>query len=202
MAMTQERWLRSRRPADLLDFLLDRDPSARKLRLYGVACARRVVRKPDEMDEASAVIAAVERYADGAATEEELEAARPCPRYHTTWVIADVEASDVAWGFTEAARNEARQPIKAGLLRDLFGDPFHEPAFDARWRTPTVASLALAAYEERLPHPCDLDPVRLGILADALEDAGCTDERMLSHLRSAGPHVRGCWALDLILGKE
>jgi hypothetical protein len=47
-----------------------------------------------------------------------------------------------------------------------------------------------------------LDPARLTVLADALEDAGCTDADLLGHLRSPGPHVRGCWAVDLVLGKE
>jgi hypothetical protein len=48
----------------------------------------------------------------------------------------------------------------------------------------------------------ELDTARLTVLADALEEAGCGDGEMLGHLRSAGPHVRGCWALDLVLGKE
>lgn len=47
-----------------------------------------------------------------------------------------------------------------------------------------------------------LDPARLVVLADALEEAGCTEEALLRHMRSPGPHVRGCWAVDLILGKE
>jgi hypothetical protein len=46
------------------------------------------------------------------------------------------------------------------------------------------------------------DPQRLAVLADALEEAGCNDAEILTHLRSPGPHVRGCWALDLILGKQ
>ena len=62
--------------------------------------------------------------------------------------------------------------------------------------------LARPAYEDRLLPSGHLDPVRLAVLADALEEAGCTDESILTHLRSAGPHVRGCWALDLVLGKE
>jgi hypothetical protein len=65
-----------------------------------------------------------------------------------------------------------------------------------------VASLAAAAYEERLPLNGTLDPARLAVLSDALEEAGCADEAILSHLRSPGPHVRGCWALDLVLGKQ
>lgn len=68
------------------------------------------------------------------------------------------------------------------------------------WLTPTVLGLATAAYDERLSGGA-LDPVRLAVLSDALEEAGAEGE-LLSHLRSAGPHVRGCWALDLILGKE
>jgi hypothetical protein len=90
---------------------------------------------------------------------------------------------------------------QAGLLRDLFGNPFRRPAFKRRWRTPDVASLTLAAYEERLLPSGELDPLRLAVLADALEEAGASGE-MAGHLRSAGPHVRGCWALDLILGKQ
>jgi hypothetical protein len=65
--------------------------------------------------------------------------------------------------------------------------------------TPTAVSLAQATYDERLPSG-ELDAVRLSILADALEDAGASGD-LLDHLRSAGPHVRGCWAIDLILGK-
>ena len=70
------------------------------------------------------------------------------------------------------------------------------------WLTPDVLALAQAAYLERDPATGHLDPARLAVLADALEEAGCADEAVLSHLRSPGPHVRGCWALDLVLSKE
>src|SRR5262249_36585376 len=163
-------------------------------RLYAVACARRVIRKPDEIDEASAVVAVAERFADGAATDEELAAVRPCPRYSTTWAITGAEASNVVQIFTDAGQKEAKQSVKADLLREVFGNALLEAWLDPLWLTPTVVSLAQAAYEERLPS-FDLDPVRLGILADALEDGGCTDEVILAHLRSPGPHVRGCWAM-------
>ena len=69
------------------------------------------------------------------------------------------------------------------------------------WRDCTVPQLARAAYDRRLPEGT-LDPSRLILLADALEDAGCTDAELLGHLRSPGPHVRGCWAVDLVLGKR
>jgi hypothetical protein len=47
-----------------------------------------------------------------------------------------------------------------------------------------------------------LDGTRLAILADALEETGCADEELLGHLRGPGPHVRGCWPIDLLLGKS
>jgi hypothetical protein len=64
-----------------------------------------------------------------------------------------------------------------------------------------VLSLAQAAYEERNLPSGTLDNARLAVLADALEDAGASGA-ILEHLRSEGPHVRGCFAVDLLLGKE
>jgi hypothetical protein len=65
-----------------------------------------------------------------------------------------------------------------------------------------VKKLAEAAYEERSLPAGTLNTQRLAVLADALEEAGCTDQTILDHLRGPGPHVRGCWAVDLILGKQ
>ncbi len=67
------------------------------------------------------------------------------------------------------------------------------------WNGGLVPRLAEIAYQERLLPSGHLDPARLAVLSDALEEAGCTDAEILSHLRSRGPHVRGCWALDLVL---
>jgi hypothetical protein len=64
-----------------------------------------------------------------------------------------------------------------------------------------VLSLAETTYQERAMPDAHLDPVVLAVLADALEEAGCADAPLLEHLRSPGPHVRGCWALDLVLAK-
>jgi hypothetical protein len=75
------------------------------------------------------------------------------------------------------------------------GNPFRPVAADSRWLTSTVVSLAQAIYDDRL-----FD--RLPILADALEDAGCDNADILTHCRGDGSHVRGCWVVDLILGKE
>ena len=64
-----------------------------------------------------------------------------------------------------------------------------------------MLSLAHAAYDERTLPSGHLDPARLAVLSDALEDAGCTDAAVLGHLRGPGPHVRGCHVLDLLLGR-
>jgi hypothetical protein len=64
-----------------------------------------------------------------------------------------------------------------------------------------MLALARKAYEDRLLPSGHLDPERLAVLADALESAGMTDAGLLAHLRHQGPHVRGCWVVDLLLGK-
>ena len=84
------------------------------------------------------------------------------------------------------------------LLRDIFGNPFRLSTIEPDWLTwndRTVPKLAQAIYDDRR---YDIMP----ILADALEEAGCTDAAILDHCRGPGPHVRGCWVVDLILGKE
>ena len=88
---------------------------------------------------------------------------------------------------------------QAALLRDVLGNPFLRPppplsAAILAWNDGTVGRIAAGIYEERA-----FD--RLPILADALLDAGCDAEELLAHCRSAGPHVRGCWVVDTILGK-
>jgi hypothetical protein len=89
----------------------------------------------------------------------------------------------------------------ASLLRCLF-HPFQPTRLMSLWQTPTVLALAQAAYNERTMPAGTLEPDRLAVLADALEDSGCTDADMLLHLRGPGPHVRGCWVVDLLLGKS
>ncbi|HWG44662.1 MAG TPA: hypothetical protein VN688_17935 [Gemmataceae bacterium] len=91
---------------------------------------------------------------------------------------------------------------QADLLRDIFGNPFSPVSTNPTWLTPSVITLAPAAYEERPLPSGELDTARLAVLADALEEAGCHDTDILGHLRSPGPHVRGCWVLDALLGKS
>jgi hypothetical protein len=83
------------------------------------------------------------------------------------------------------------------LLREIIGNPFKGFVIDVSWlcwRTNTVPKLAQAIYDDRA-----FD--RLPILADALEEAGCDNTDMLDHCRRPGEHVRGCWVVDLLLGK-
>ena len=84
---------------------------------------------------------------------------------------------------------------QCGLLRDLFGNPFRPIALNPACLTPTVIHLAQATYEDRA-----FD--RMPELADAFHEAGCDNDAILSHCRAPGPHVRGCWVVDLILGKQ
>jgi hypothetical protein len=86
------------------------------------------------------------------------------------------------------------------FVRDIFGNPFCPVRLEPRWLTSTVVDLARSIYEG-FPRQVG-GYMGMAILADALMDAGCDSEELLNHLRSAGPHVRGCWAVDLILGKR
>jgi hypothetical protein len=86
----------------------------------------------------------------------------------------------------------------AGLVRCVSGNPFRPVTIAPPWLSwngATVPKMAQAIYDGRT-----FD--RLPILADALEEAGCDNADVLAHCRSEGPHVRGCWVVDLILGKS
>jgi hypothetical protein len=84
----------------------------------------------------------------------------------------------------------------ARLMHDIFGNPFREVKFNKLWRTDTVLTLARQMYASR-------EFSAMPILADALQDAGCTNEGILSHCRDANQiHVRGCWVVDLVLDKK
>jgi hypothetical protein len=93
----------------------------------------------------------------------------------------------------------------SNLLHDVFGNPWQHSVVDPSWLTwnaGTVAKLATGIYEERSPRDGTFNNERLAVLADALEEAGCHDADILTHCRGPGPHVRGCWVVDLILGKS
>jgi hypothetical protein len=90
----------------------------------------------------------------------------------------------------------AEEAAQVALVRDLFANPFRPVTFDPAWLTPSVRSLAESMYRQR---DFDLMP----LLGGALEQAGCTNEDILNHCRDPKQvHVRGCWVVDLLLGKE
>jgi hypothetical protein len=91
-------------------------------------------------------------------------------------------------------RSLALRRAYAEVLRDVFGNPFRPVAFDPDWRTDTARSLACGMYESR-------EFSAMPILADALQEAGCDRPDILDHCLGVGPHVRGCWAVDLLLAK-
>jgi hypothetical protein len=105
----------------------------------------------------------------------------------------------------ELEDDTAEKEAQCGVLRDLF-NPFRTaPAIDPAWLTwndSAVTRMATAIYEKRSLPEGTLDAQGLAVLADALEEAGCADEAILSHCRGPGPHVRGCWVLDGLLGKS
>jgi hypothetical protein len=230
--MTEGEWLECTDPS-LMELFLGENLSERKLRLFGCACVRGVwADLPAEV--LRQAIETCERFADGLATDEELEAAReladrvcrdmegiiadhsaiavtalcePKPWFPmgegSSAGIAAVAAElrfdeETPWEVVWAQEKQAH----CERLREILGNPFRPTLFDPAWRTSSVMSLAQAAYEERLLPAGTLDSARLAVLSDALEDAGSTDAEILSHLRGPGPHVRGCWVVDLLLGKE
>jgi hypothetical protein len=91
---------------------------------------------------------------------------------------------------------------QSDLLRCIIANPFHPVTISPAWQTPQVVALAQAAYDQRELPAGTLDTARLAVLADALEDTGCMDRTVLSHLRGPGPHARGCRVVDLLLGKS
>ncbi len=107
-------------------------------------------------------------------------------------------AADVPWPATSGARTPefvAELANQTELLRDIFGNPFRSVEFHLEWFTSDVLALARGIYTDRA-----FD--RMPILADALQDAGCDDEDILNHCREPREHARGCWVVDLLLGKK
>jgi hypothetical protein len=111
------------------------------------------------------------------------------------WVAGQFNEGLIDYGGPCYLPSALNQEAWCRIVREVYGNPFRPVASDAQWRTPDAVDLARGIYDEQA-----FD--RLPILADALMDAGCADEAILSHCRGGGPHVRGCWVVDLVLGKS
>ncbi len=203
--MTEDAWLTCGNPGNLLDFLGSR-LTPRKKRLFGCACVRRVPQYT-QARQVRNLLRLAEQCGDGAYGPGKL--ARVFARYGPGDVQGSAQAlryicfggvdsaHEVAYLCRLARRDNDELKTQAQLLRDLF-NPFRRDARFASahpWRTPLVRGLAQAIYDGQTTD-------HLPILADALEDDGCTDEALLEHCRGSAVHIRGCWALDYLLGKS
>lgn len=129
---------------------------------------------------------------------EAQEAVR-CAAVYATYAAGDDAVGSVT-GCPDAYHLQTSGQTKeqlhqVSLIRDIIGNPFRRVSVDSSWLTTTVVALGQSIYEDGA-----FD--RFPVLADALEEAGCTNADVLGHCRASGPHVRGCWAVDLLLGKE
>ena len=197
--------------------------SKRKWRLLAVAFARRIWHLISD-ERSKLAVEAAERWADGLIGLKELKLAReavPVPIINPVGAKRIDGIDGVAFAAASPSKKDTRyaaylskQVVVEGggstemashqcdLIRDIVGNPYQPVALNPASRTPTVTALATAAYEGRHLPAATLDRDRLAVLADALEDAGCDNADILTHLRGPGPHVRGCWALDILLGRE
>jgi hypothetical protein len=213
--MTEAEWLAAANPEPLLEFL-QAGATARKLRLFAAAAFDRLKDLLPHTKQHGG-IRILEKMAEG---KSYLRARRGARKYvlmdwrgnaptgdpliddpdHVALMLYRAIVSTNAAGHAETAsrsirESERRRAEQCELLRDIFGNPFRPVAFDPRWRSADAVGLARGIYDERAFE-------RLPLLTDALMDAGCADDQVLSHCRSEGPHVRGCWVVDLILSKD
>jgi hypothetical protein len=223
--MTEEEWLACADPAAMLEFLRGK-ASDRKLRFFASACCRLVWHLL--IDQRSRVaVEAAELYADGRLSDSDAQMAfssacrasldvrradalpatalrlrrhdDPDKLWRASFMAAfavGTGVGDVQAHIKGANANLVDEVTRTRLLHDLFGPlPVRPIRVDSRWLTPTVVNLAGTIYVDRA---FDLLP-DLGV---ALCDAGCDNADILEHCRQPGPHIPGCWAVDLLLGKE
>jgi hypothetical protein len=208
--MDEQEWLSAKTTEELLRLSPGR-VSGRRLRLFACQCARSTHGFNDAICHRAIEVA--EQIAEGTA-----EPAEQLTVFDQVQVLCDTVAN-ADWYVAHAARAvldpnahqaaaQAHEHLagfeaEAGggttwycihWARDIFGNPFRPVDF-APWRTDTAVALARQMYKAR-------EFSVMPILADALQDAGCDNEEALSHCRGAGPHVRGCWVVDGVLGLE
>lgn len=214
--LTEAEWLASTNPLPMLEYL-GRGVSARKLRLFACACCRRFWPVLDERGRA--IVEAAERYAEGIASVQELAALRgeqplvlgahywsndSFTIHHAAMQTLEEDAWQAAL-YTSSHAEALADPswdredvAQCVLLRCLFGNPFAtvhwNPAL-LSWHEGLLVAMARRMYESR-------DFAEMPVLADGLEDAGCTDATILNHCRQPGEHARGCWVVDFLVGKS
>jgi hypothetical protein len=214
MAMREQVWQSQDNPKKMLHFLRRRW-SQRKLRLYLVAAFlpiyQRFLRNFSEEDDhyfpaVPKILVALSSWEEVCSLNEcsghdPVSAFRLALHYETTgsrfFDFATLFCDGdwlAAHRLTAAHQDPTEQWRFARLLTDIAGNPFRPVTFDPEWRTSTVVALAKQMYESR-------DFGAMSILADALQDAGCDSDDILDHCRGPGPHCRGCWVVDLVLGK-
>ena len=209
--MTEEEWLDTNTAPWLIDYIAERT-SERKLRLFACAACRRIW-SVMQYEVSRQAVEFSERYAEGQGTLEELgRLERVAEDYADLaeqaqlrgWNAARTAARAAAEQAQVAAQRAAEKAADLDLVREHFGNPFRPLTLSPdllSWQDKTVVRLAQAAYDDRRLPSGILDNTRLAILADALEEAGCAAEQILTHLGGGGAHYRGCWAIDLLLGK-
>jgi hypothetical protein len=216
--MAEAQWLTCESIEDMLQ-VFPANTSARKLRLFAVACCRRL---PGLAELSLRALDVAERHAEGLAGPDALRQAymeafglvarhedNPPDEqaYNATQAVAWAVvvpiigpremAASAAYHAGRALPGLAERRAQALLLADILLAPPSatvSPAWLA-WDGGTVVALARAVESEQTFE-------RLPILADALEDAGCTDAAILDHCRGPGPHTQGCWVVDALLGKS
>ena len=216
--MTEAEWRTLESPMRMLVYMNQQmAPSDRKIRLFCCACLRRVWFRLGTRNGARGLVEFAEAYVDVHRTDNERAEAESAGdrltrsmkaypketalRAVTRTLNAEVNVYSTCWsvavetGLASKHGRKSEGVAQAEFVRDIFGNPFRPVAFHPRWRTADVLGLARGIYDERA-----FD--RLPLLADALMDAGRDSDDVLSHCRSDGPHVRGCWVVDLVLGKE
>jgi hypothetical protein len=216
-AMTVADWLACADPQKMLAFLGGK-VSDRKLRLFSAACCRHIWALLDPIGKQA--VECAEQYADGAETAGEQAKVE-----NLAWWGADAlnyeedsiwlagwaahgtlegDGSETPALAARAVGDQSEPTYQCQLLRDIVGNPFRPVSPDPAWLTwhgGAVRQLVSAVYEERELPSGHLDAARLVVLADMLEEVGCTDADVLGHLRGPGVHVRGCWAIDLLTGR-
>ena len=215
--MTEAEWFGCTDCVAMLDGIAG-EISERKTRLFACACCRRFQEKVEERQFIEALETA-ERFADGRSSKAALKRARQGVRavrhglatdraeLHAKWTalwLAEVTNSENAFaGVAHEIQRLASQGLiavneqsaGADLLRCILGNPFHPVIVKRRWLASDVVALARTIYDESAFE-------RLPDLADALEQAGCDNDDLLGHCRSRGAHAKGCWVVDLLLGKQ